>query len=213
MGIFLAQCRNNVASFIEAESSLCQISHTIRIRHGERFDLGGRADDLCYRWGFTKRANNFVMVAVSNQNARVAFLGKLYCLHVNLGHQGTSCIDHPQSPGFAGFSDLRRDTVGTIDDTFAIRDLVYAVHENRTLALEFLNHETIVHNFLAHVDGRTERLQGDANDIDGPDNPGAKATGLQQQQCFALRHSSSHSLWMLSRVHVPHYACLEKYRN
>src|SRR5262245_9411525 len=143
---------------------------------------------------------------MADQNKGVPFFRKLDCLDVNLSDQGTRGVDHTQSAGLASFANFGRDAVGAINHTLAIGNLINAVDEDRPFPLELLYHEAVMDDFFADVDRRPKRLQGDADDINGPDDPSAKATRLKQQQCFAFRHSVFHSLWMLSRVHVPYYA-------
>jgi hypothetical protein len=85
-----------------------------------------------------------------------------------------------------------------VNHTLALRHLVHAVHKNRALVLQFLHHEPVVDNLLAHINRRPKCLQRDPDNVNGPDHPGAEPTRFQQQQILALRQSIPHS----SRLHV-----------
>jgi len=88
--------------------------------------------------------------------------------------------------------------VGTVDDTLTVRDFIDTVDENCSFTLQFFNYKAVVHNLLAHIDRWPKRFQRDAYDIDGPDHPGTKPTGLQQQQIFALCGHSGFPLSFLA---------------
>ena len=75
------------------------------------------------------------MITMSDQDERVAFLCELYRFYVNLGHKRAGRVNYPQFAMFTGFPNLRRDSMGAVDNALAIGHLFYAVHKNRTLAL------------------------------------------------------------------------------
>src|SRR2546426_485726 len=49
-------------------------------------------------------------------------------------------------------SDFRRYSVRTVDDPLAGRDFLHTIDENRPFGLEFLDHEAVVDDLLAHID-------------------------------------------------------------
>ncbi len=68
--------------------------------------------------------------------------------------------------------------MGAVNDAFAVGDFVLAIDEDGAFAAEFVDHEAVVDDFLADVDGRAEGLEGDADDVDGADDAGAEAARL-----------------------------------
>ena len=118
---------------------------------------------------------------MTDQDQRIAFPGKLHRFHVDLGHQRASRVDHPQLAQLAGLPDLGRNAVSAVDDALAGRNFLDAVHKNGALGGQLVHHVAVVDDLLAHVNGRAEGLQGDADDVDGAHHAGAEAAGLQQK--------------------------------
>ena len=106
---------------------------------------------------------------------------------MDLGYQRTGGIHHPQIAELAGFSHRRRDTVGAINEPLAVRNFVHLIDKDGTLSFQFLNDIAVMHDLLADVDGWAKCVQGNADDIDGTNHPGTKATGLEQKQSLRLR--------------------------
>jgi hypothetical protein len=71
--------------------------------------------------------------------------------------------------------------VGTVNHAFAFGDLVDGIDENGTLALELLDDEAVVNDLFANVNGRTEGLERDADDVDRANNSGTKTPGFKQK--------------------------------
>jgi hypothetical protein len=106
---------------------------------------------------------------------------------VDLGHEGAGGVDYTEAALFAGLADFGRNAVGAVNDALAGGDFVNGIDENGAFALELFNHETVVDDFFADVDGRAEGLEGDANDIDGADDASAESAGLEQEKVFLGR--------------------------
>ena len=98
---------------------------------------------------------------------------------MHLGDQRTRSIDHAQLPQFARLAHFRRNAVGAVDDAFALGHFVHAIDKNCTLLLQFLNHEAIVDNFLAHINRSPKRLQRNPDNVDRPHHPSAESARLQ----------------------------------
>ena len=110
---------------------------------------------------------------------------------MDLSHQWTGRVNHSQTALLAGIADFWRDPVRAINDAFAFGDFVHRINENGSLAGKLFNHETVVNDFLAHVNRRPERLEGNADNINRAHHSGTKSSGLQQKQSFlALRQWS-----------------------
>src|SRR5262249_37149390 len=71
------------------------------------------------------------------------------------------------------------------DDGGAVGHLGELVHEHRAARAQAVDHETVVHDFVAHVDRRTERFQRALDDLDGAVDTGTKAAGIGEQDFHA----------------------------
>src|ERR1700724_2580223 len=100
------------------------------------------------------------MITVADQDKGIAFLGKFDSLDVYFGHQWTGGVDHAKATNLTGFTYFRRNSVGAVNDPFAIRHFFNAINENGTFALQLFHYETVMDDLLAHIDGRAESFEG-----------------------------------------------------
>ncbi len=84
VGEFLFQRGDDVFGFVETKRGLSQVRHAIWIRNGERLYLFRRPDNLRDQWSFAESSDNFVVIVMTDQDQRIALLGKLYSFNVNL---------------------------------------------------------------------------------------------------------------------------------
>ena len=77
-------------------------------------------------------------------------------------------------------ANLGRNAVSAVNNTFAVRDFVFAIDEDCALTAEFVDHKTVVNDLFADIDRRTESFERDADDINGADDAGAESARLQQ---------------------------------
>ncbi len=68
-----------------------------------------------------------------------------------------------------------------VDDSFACRDFLYTVHKDGAFGGQLVHNVAVMNDFLANIDGRAKGFQRDADNIDGANHPGAKASRLQQK--------------------------------
>ncbi len=112
---------------------------------------------------------------------RVALLGELARLDVDLGHQGAGGVDRAQAPLVRVLVDLRGDAVSGEDDQRALRDLGLLLDEDRAPLGELLDDVLVVDDLLADVHGRPVQLQGLLDRLHGPIDAGAVAARRGQQ--------------------------------
>src|SRR5208283_1968299 len=175
-----------MACLIETQCGLRQVGHPVRIGHVKFIHVLWSIHDLGNLWGFAESANDLVVIAVANKNQRVPFARELYRLHVDLGHKRAGRVNHPQLTQLARLTHFRSDTMSAVDDTLASRDLLDAVHEDGALGDQLVHDITVVDDLLADVNRRSEGLKRNANDINGADDSGAEAPGLQQKQGLGI---------------------------
>ena len=81
----------------------------------------------------------------------------------------------------AALHDGRRDAVRAEDDVRAGGHLVDLLDEDRALLLELGHHVDVVHDLLAHVDGRAVVLERLLDGDDGAVDTGAVSAGGREQ--------------------------------
>src|SRR5947209_11147864 len=189
-----AQRFNNISCLVQTKRRLREISDSIRIRHRQRFDLSRRTYNLGHGRRLTERADYFIVIAVADEDKRITFLGKLHRLNMDLGDEGAGRIDDSQFALFARRTHFGRHAVSAINDPLAVWNFVYRVDKDRTFALKFLNHKTVVDNLFADIDWRTKGFERNSDNINRPHNARAESARLQQKQSFlAFRHAFSWS--------------------
>ncbi len=117
---------------------------------------------------------------MADQHQRIALLGKLHRLDVDLGHQRTGGIDHLQIAALAALTHRRRNAVGAVNHALSVGHIVDFVHKNRALFRQLIHNIAVMDNLAANVNGRAKRLQCDFYNVDGPHHARAKAAGLEQ---------------------------------
>ncbi|GEO01591.1 hypothetical protein NSE01_34230 [Novosphingobium sediminis] len=66
-------------------------------------------------------------------------------------------------------------------------DIGQFVDKDRPLGAQLIDDETIVDDFVTHIDGSAEAIDGTFNNIDGARDPGAKAAGIGKND-VKVRH-------------------------
>ena len=172
---------NDVARFVQAQRGLSQIGHAVRVRHLERLDLLGARNHLGHIRRFAQGALDLVVVAMADEHQRVALLGELHRLDVDLGHQRTGGVDHLQAAALAALADRRRNAVGRVDHALAVGHVVDFVDKDRALFRQLVDHIAVMDDLAANVDGRAEGFESDLDDVDRAHHAGAEAPWLEQQ--------------------------------
>src|SRR5438552_3130539 len=121
------------------------------------------------------------MVAVTDQNQRIALASELHCFNVDLRDQGASRVNHTQFAELTLLPHFRGDAVRAVNDPLALRNLAHAVNKDCAFLLEFLYNKPVVDDLLADVDGRSKGFQCDPDNVDGPHHSSAESTWLQKQ--------------------------------
>ena len=88
---------------------------------------------MCDFGRFAQRALNLIVIAMADQHQRIALLGELDGLNMNLGDQRAGSVDHLQFPLPADLAHRRRNAVRAIDDARALGHLVDVVDKDGAL--------------------------------------------------------------------------------
>jgi hypothetical protein len=103
---------------------------------------------------------------------------------MDLGDQWAGGINYTEPTLFTVIANFGRDPVRTVNHAFTLGNFVNRVHKNRALTGEFLNHKSVVNDFLPNVDWRPEGLKRNADNVNGTHHAGTKSSWLQQKQRF-----------------------------
>ena len=125
---------------------------------------------------------------MADQHHGASRLAVAFGFAMDLGDQRTGRIDIEQvAPARLGRHRFRHAVRGK-DDGTVVGHLVEFVDEDRALCLQVLDHETIVHDLVPHIDRPAVALQGTLDDLDGTVDAGAEAarTGEQDRERLLL---------------------------
>jgi hypothetical protein len=123
------------------------------------------------------------VAAVADEDDRIALGGELQRLAVDLRHQRAGRVDRAQAAALRLLVDRRRDAVGTEDGDRALWDrVVELVDEDRPALAQLLDDVLVVHDLLAHVDGRAVEVERVLDGLHGTVDPRAVAARCGQQQ-------------------------------
>jgi hypothetical protein len=102
-------------------------------------------------------------------------------LHVHLGHQRTGGVEHLEPAPRRFLAHRLRHAVGAEDQRGAIGHLGQILDEDRPGSAQAIDHVTVVHDLVAHVDRRAEGFQRALDDGDGAIHAGAEAARIGKQ--------------------------------
>ena len=140
---------------------------------------------------------------MADEHQRIALLGKLDGLDVDLGDQRAGGVDDLEIAAFAAARGPRAKRHGRVDDALAVGHVVDFVDEDRALFRQLIHNIAVMDDFAAHINGRAEGFKGDLDDVDGAHHAGAKTARLEQQNPLLARGSGLGAGWgMDSRTEV-----------
>ncbi|GAA3885519.1 hypothetical protein GCM10022276_00500 [Sphingomonas limnosediminicola] len=111
-----------------------------------------------------------------------SFINQAFGLTMDLGNERTGGIHVTQAAVARRRRHRLRHAVRRKDDRAVIRHFIKLLDEYRTHLAQPFDHEAIVDDFMAHIDGRTETLERKLDDLDGAIDAGAKAARRRNQQ-------------------------------
>ncbi|MHC2193694.1 hypothetical protein ACVJF1_006327 [Bradyrhizobium diazoefficiens] len=100
-------------------------------------------------------------------------------LIVNFRDQGAGGIEHRKVARGGLFLDAAGDAMGAENGHRLRRNLGQLLDEDGALVLQALDHVFVVHDLVAHVDGRAELLQRPFHDLDRPHHARAETARLR----------------------------------
>jgi hypothetical protein len=71
--------------------------------------------------------------------------------------------------------------VGAVNDAHAFGDVIDVIDKDGAFIRKFIDHETVVNNLFANVDGSAKGIERDIHHIDRAHHAGAEAARLEEQ--------------------------------
>jgi hypothetical protein len=102
-------------------------------------------------------------------------------LAMHLAHQRAGRVDDIQSAFLRLLTHGRRDPMRAEHHIRARRNIVQVFHEDHAALFERAHHMLVMHNRVAHIQGRAERLQREIDHLDGIRDACAEPARRRQQ--------------------------------
>src|ERR1700722_8378318 len=118
------------------------------------------------------------MTGVTDQHDIPARLGMSRYFDMNFRHQRTRCVKHPQMPCGGLFAHRLGNAMRAENNGGTVGHFVEFVDEHGAARPKSVDDETIVYDFVTHIDRRTERFQRALDDLDRAVDAGAESTGV-----------------------------------
>ena len=177
----LAQAGDDLGRLVDRERRLGDEGDVVGVVELERVDVLGGLDQDDVLGRLAGRALDLLVALVADEDDRVALLGELARLDVDLGHQRAGGVDRLQAAVGGVRVHARRDAVGGEDDQLALGDLGLLLDEDRAALGELLDHVLVVDDLLAHVDGGPVEVERLLDRLHGTVDAGAVAARRRKQ--------------------------------
>ena len=152
------------------------------------------------------RALDLLVAVVADEDDRVALAGELHGLAVDLRHERAGRVDRLQAAALGLGVDGRRDAVGAEDGDRALGDrVVELLDEDRAAVAQLLDDVLVVHDLLAHVDGRAVELERALDRLHGAVDAGAVAARSGEEDLLGCVSHAVHE-----RVYDPPRAATDR---
>ena len=126
---------------------------------------------------------------VADHDEFIAFFVQLGDFHMHLGDQRTGGIKDAKTPAHCFVLDFFGNSVGAEDQGCTFWHIVQVFYEDGSTRTQVVDHMGVVHNLVAHINGRTKFGQSVLDDVDSAVNAGTKASRLGQQNFLQISHS------------------------
>ena len=117
---------------------------------------------------------------VANHDELIALAVQFGHLDMHLGDQGAGGIKHPEPTPFGLVLHRFGHPVRAEHQGGTWGDVVQVFDEDGAPRAQVVDHMGVVHDFVAHINGRAKLAQGVLNDVNGPVHTGTKTPGFGQ---------------------------------
>src|SRR5262249_28059908 len=126
------------------------------------------------------RALDFRMAGMTDEDDNASLVDVALPFEMYSSDQRADRVENRQSPRIGIVLDSARDTVRTENRHRTRRDFGQVLDKARALSLKAFDDVPVMHDLVAHVDGRAEFFERAFHNFDGSDNPGAESPRLRQ---------------------------------
>ncbi len=175
---------DDVGGLVHAEGGLGDEAEVVRVLHLELGHVFRRLHQIHAPLAIlvlTHGADHLGMTGMTDEHGLGALATGAMDLHVHLGHQRASRIEHLEGTGLGHLAHRLGDAVGGEDDDAVVRHLIQLFDEDSARLLELVHHIAVVHHLVTDIDGGTELLQRALDDADRPVDTGTETTGIGQK--------------------------------
>ena len=181
---------DDLVRLVDRQGGLSEVAEVVLIGDLDGPRLGGRLHEDGPIGSLPTRALDLLVAGMPDQHDGAPLAREAPGLDVHLGDEGTRRIDHLEVASAGVLVDRWRNAVGRQHDHRPVRDLGLLVDEDGALGLQVLNDVQVVHDLLAHVDGRPVLGEGALHRVDGALDPRAiAARGGEQDGAARLTHA------------------------
>ncbi len=180
----MAELRHDLLSVVERMRGLGEKREAIGIRNDKLIHFFDAADDDGLIGRFARGTDDFLVVAVSDQEQGAAFAREFQGFQMNFGYQRAGGVNHTQFAFLRFGAHARRHAVGAEDEDRAYRNFVDGLDENSAAAAQLVHNVAVVHDFVVDVHRIAVGFEGQFDDVHGADNAGAKAAGADTYERF-----------------------------
>jgi hypothetical protein len=128
---------------------------------------------------------------MTNQHALFSSGAESSHFNMDFGHQGTGGIENLQASALGLVLYRPGDAVRTEDHDRIIWHLGQLIDEYRAACAQIIDHMTVMHDFVAHIDRATEDFQRSINDVDRPINTGTKTPWIGEYDVHQCNSAGS----------------------
>ena len=191
LGNFSLQPSDRLHGLVDREGGLRQPHHLVGVAHLDVLDVVGPVHQRDVLGRLPGGADDLLVALVADEEDVVVVVREADRLAVHLGHERAGGVDRLETERLGLLVHDRCHAVGGEDDGGALGHLVGLLDEHRTALLQRGDDVLVVHDLLAHVDGRPVQLEGLLDRHHGPVDAGAVPTRGGQQDTFGRRSHAS----------------------
>jgi len=179
--VLLAKRRDDCLGVAEAESGLREVSDAMVRGDVQLFDLADVFDDVRAVGRFAEGADDFVVIAVTDQDDRKLLPRVADRLRVDFCDQGTGRVDLNQLSPRRLATNFRRHAVRAEYDRGAMRHFIDRVDELHAAIDEPADYVAVMHDLMEYVNRRALHAQHLVDAIDCHIDAGTEPARLAQQ--------------------------------
>src|SRR5438094_4162538 len=139
---------------IQAQGRLSCVDHAIRLNAFEYIHVDDARNQMNRMRSFSECSDDFVVVAMPDQDDRIVLPRIPDDLNVNLRDEGTSGVDHAQLPQLRFLPNLRHYSMGAENRDCAIGNLFQIFYEHRSMSRPFTRPRSFMTDLVPHTDRR-----------------------------------------------------------